>query len=68
MASSQRHLSGFVKTPLVEKQIPEQARDLGLTEEQVVKQVMLRRLMASSPPPSMWRKSRCYSPAFHRMR
>jgi 3-hydroxybutyrate dehydrogenase len=33
---------GFVKTPLVEKQIPEQARDLGLTEEQVVKQVMLK--------------------------
>jgi 3-hydroxybutyrate dehydrogenase len=33
---------GFVKTPLVEKQIPEQARDLGLTEQQVVKQVMLK--------------------------
>jgi 3-hydroxybutyrate dehydrogenase len=33
---------GFVKTPLVEKQIPEQARDLGLTEEEVVKQVMLK--------------------------
>jgi 3-hydroxybutyrate dehydrogenase len=33
---------GFVRTPLVEKQIPEQARDLGLTEEEVVKTVMLR--------------------------
>jgi 3-hydroxybutyrate dehydrogenase len=33
---------GFVRTPLVEKQIPEQARDLGLTEDQVVKQVMLK--------------------------
>jgi 3-hydroxybutyrate dehydrogenase len=33
---------GFVKTPLVDKQIPEQARDLGLTEEQVVKEVMLK--------------------------
>lgn len=32
---------GFVRTPLVEKQIPEQARELGLSEEQVVKQVML---------------------------
>ena len=33
---------GFVRTPLVDKQIPEQARELGLTEEQVVKDVMLR--------------------------
>lgn len=32
---------GFVKTPLVEKQIPEQARDLGISEEEVVKKVML---------------------------
>jgi len=32
---------GFVKTPLVEKQIPEQARDLGISEEEVVKHVML---------------------------
>jgi len=33
---------GFVRTPLVDKQIPEQARDLGITEEQVVKEVMLK--------------------------
>jgi len=33
---------GFVDTPLVEKQIPEQAKELGLTEEQVVKTVMLK--------------------------
>jgi len=33
---------GFVRTPLVEKQIPEQARELGLSEDQVVKNVMLR--------------------------
>ena len=33
---------GFVRTPLVEKQIPEQARTLGITEEQVVKNVMLK--------------------------
>jgi 3-hydroxybutyrate dehydrogenase len=32
---------GFVKTPLVEKQIPEQARELGISEEEVVKKVML---------------------------
>lgn len=32
---------GFVKTPLVEKQIPEQAATLGISEEQVVKQIML---------------------------
>lgn len=34
---------GFVKTPLVEKQIPEQARELGISEEEVVRQVMLNR-------------------------
>jgi 3-hydroxybutyrate dehydrogenase len=33
---------GFVRTALVEKQIPEQAQQLGITEEQVVKNVMLR--------------------------
>lgn len=32
---------GFVKTPLVEKQIPEQAKELGISEEEVVKKVML---------------------------
>ena len=32
---------GFVKTPLVEKQIPEQARALGISEEEVVKTIML---------------------------
>ncbi len=32
---------GFVKTPLVEKQIPEQARDLGISEKEVVEDVML---------------------------
>ncbi len=33
---------GFVKTPLVEKQIPEQAASLGITEEEVIKNVMLK--------------------------
>jgi len=33
---------GFVLTPLVEKQIPEQAKELHLSEEQVVKTVMLK--------------------------
>lgn len=33
---------GFVKTPLVEKQIPEQAKELGISEDEVVKNVMLR--------------------------
>lgn len=32
---------GFVRTPLVEKQIPQQAAELGITEERVVKEVML---------------------------
>ncbi len=32
---------GFVRTPLVEKQIPEQAARLGISEEDVVKKIML---------------------------
>ena len=32
---------GFVRTPLVDKQIPEQAQNLGISEEDVVKKVML---------------------------
>lgn len=33
---------GYVRTPLVEKQIPEQAKELGISEEDVVKKVMLK--------------------------
>ena len=33
---------GFVRTPLVEKQIPQQAKVLGISEEAVIKQVMLK--------------------------
>jgi 3-hydroxybutyrate dehydrogenase len=32
---------GFVRTPLVEKQIPEQSKTLGISEEDVIKKVML---------------------------
>jgi 3-hydroxybutyrate dehydrogenase len=33
---------GFVRTPLVDKQIPEQAQELGISEEDVVRTVMLK--------------------------
>ena len=33
---------GFVRTPLVDKQIPEQAKALGITEQQVIREVMLK--------------------------
>jgi 3-hydroxybutyrate dehydrogenase len=33
---------GFVRTPLVDRQIPEQAQALGISEQQVVKDVMLK--------------------------
>jgi 3-hydroxybutyrate dehydrogenase len=33
---------GFVRTPLVDKQIPEQAKTLGITETEVIKNVMLK--------------------------
>lgn len=32
---------GFVRTPLVDKQIPEQAKELGISEDEVIKKVML---------------------------
>jgi 3-hydroxybutyrate dehydrogenase len=33
---------GFVRTPLVERQIPEQARALGISDDEVVRNVMLK--------------------------
>ena len=33
---------GFVRTPLVERQIPEQAKEFGISEDEVVKKVMLK--------------------------
>jgi 3-hydroxybutyrate dehydrogenase len=33
---------GFVRTPLVDKQIPEQAREFGISEEEVIRNVMLK--------------------------
>ena len=33
---------GFVRTPLVDRQIPEQAKTLGISEEQVIKEIMLK--------------------------
>ena len=33
---------GFVRTPLVEKQIPEQAREFGISEAEVIKNIMLK--------------------------
>ncbi len=33
---------GFVRTPLVERQIPEQAKELGISEQAVIRDVMLK--------------------------
>lgn len=33
---------GFVRTPLVDKQIPEQAKELGMTEQDVINTIMLK--------------------------
>ena len=33
---------GFVRTPLVEKQIPEQAKEFNISEEDVIKKIMLK--------------------------
>ena len=37
----QCHLPRLRATPLVEKQIPEQAKELGISEERVIKEIML---------------------------
>lgn len=34
--------AGFVRTPLVDKQIPEQAKTFGISEEDVIKNIMLK--------------------------
>ena len=33
---------GFVRTPLVERQIPEQSKELGISEDEVIRKVMLK--------------------------
>ena len=33
---------GFVRTPLVDKQIPEQAKQFGISEDEVIKKIMLK--------------------------
>src|SRR5437879_5432712 len=33
---------GFVRTPLVDRQIPEQAKELGISEQEVIKNMMLK--------------------------
>jgi 3-hydroxybutyrate dehydrogenase len=38
---------GFVRTPLVDRQIPEQARQLGISEEEVIRKVMLKETVDS---------------------
>src|ERR1700686_345762 len=37
---------GFVRTPLVDKQIPEQAKALGISEEAVIREVILKETVA----------------------
>jgi len=40
-----------VRTPLVDKQIPEQAQSSGISEEAVIKDVMLKDTVDGSSPP-----------------
>ena len=54
---------GFVMTPLVQKQIPEQAKELGISEERVVKEVSSARPWTKSSLASRTSpRSRCCSP------
>jgi len=55
---------GFVRTPLVDKQIPEQAKELGISEERVIKEVMLERLSIKSSPRRRYRRSALMLAAF----
>jgi hypothetical protein len=46
---------GFARTSLADRQIPEQAKELGITEEEVVKNVMLEETVDGEIGP--WRRS-----------
>ena len=60
---------GYVRTPLVDRQIPEQAKDLGIPGAQVVREVMLgERSTASSPPPTTSLKRPHFPPRFRHSR
>ena len=39
---------GFVRTPLVNKQIPEQAKQFGISESEVIKKIMLKDTVTAS--------------------
>jgi 3-hydroxybutyrate dehydrogenase len=50
---------GFVRTPLVDKQIPEQAKELGISEQEVIKNVMLKETVDGEFTTLTWRRLRC---------
>ena len=53
-----------MRTPLVDKQIPEQAKELGISEAEVIKNVMLKETVdGDSPPSPMSPRRRSFSPA-----
>jgi 3-hydroxybutyrate dehydrogenase len=50
---------GFVRTPLAEKQIPEQAKELGISEQEVIRNVMLKETVDGEFTTGMtWRRQR----------
>jgi len=61
---------GFARTPLVDKQIPEQARELGLTEEEVIRKMSCWEAPStgSLPPWTISPKQHCSLRPFRRLR
>jgi NAD(P)-dependent dehydrogenase (short-subunit alcohol dehydrogenase family) len=57
---------GFVRTPLVDKQIPEQAAELGITPDEVIRGIMLKHTVDGESPLRRTLRTRCFtSPAHH---
>src|SRR5262249_47374339 len=55
---------GFVRTPLVDKQIPEQAKELGISEDDVIRNVMLKDTVGGEfPTPDDRAKAVLFCPA-----
>jgi 3-hydroxybutyrate dehydrogenase len=60
---------GFVRTPPIEMQIPEQARELGISEANVIKTMMLKETVAREfTTTQASRKQRCSLQLSHRTR
>jgi NAD(P)-dependent dehydrogenase (short-subunit alcohol dehydrogenase family) len=59
---------GFVRTPLVDKQIPEPARALGISEQAVIKDIMLKETVDGEFTTTTSPRQRCFLHLLNRAR